>query len=195
MFNKGADTITFTSPLTASELTVNGNTTVNANLSIGGQITTTNTINCTTLTATNGDVSATGRFTRANNTRPYARYNTPTVGALSGSYGIVNYANAIYDTHNAVTTGTTWKFTVPTGCSGYYHITAALHINAAGWIAIFLNGTLHVRFAQASAGYMCNGSFIMYLTEGQYIDIRANTTGINTTADVNWISIGCLELA
>lgn len=45
---------------------------------------------------------------------------------------IVNFADKTYDTHNAVTVGASWKFTVPAGCGGAYRVQAHITIDDFG---------------------------------------------------------------
>lgn len=189
-FNKTTDKITFTYPLVTT-----------SKIGIG----TTNPITDLQIDATYSDDPASANVSGNVNInrlysngylRPYASYNNATVGTITGGFGIVNYQTQLYDTHSAVTTGTAWKFTTPTGCAGYYQISAALHPNVAANINIFLNGTHELRFAQlVPAGGLITGTITMHLNEGDYIDIRSTTVSINTTIEVNWVTIACIELA
>lgn len=177
VFDKTAQLITFSNPLLMNNNIGIGTTTPNYKLDVVGNLKVTN--NCSV-----------SRLVRNDKQRPYIRYTDPSVTG-----GIIDYATMVYDTHNAVTTGATWKFTTPIGCSGYYLISAALHPTVAAFISIFKNGTQVIRLAQtASAGGVINGSFTLYLNENDYIDIRSSTASINATALYNWISISCLEL-
>lgn len=48
----------------------------------------------------------------------------------NGPFTVLNYNTKDYDTDNAVTVGAAWKFTVPAGKGGKYHMTAS--VNAVG---------------------------------------------------------------
>lgn len=209
-FDKNANLITFNSPLTIGDaLTVNGNTTVGgltvlqgsvqvySSGQFGGNLTTNGVLTCSSLNANTGDINCAGKYLTGGLARPHARYVSASVGTLVSGYGIVNYSTKIYDTHNAVTTGTAWKFTVPTGCGGIYSISACLHPSTgAGIIEVFLNGVSHARIGQqASTGNgVAIGNVILYLTAGQYIDIRANFTALNNTTVISHVQISCLEI-
>ena len=58
-----------------------------------------------------------------------AIYNTAVAQALgAGVFTVINFGTREIDTDNAVTTGVAWKFTVPTGKDGTYHVSATASI-------------------------------------------------------------------
>lgn len=54
----------------------------------------------------------------------YAKYTQTAAQTVGTSNVIINYANKVHDTHNAVTVGAAWKFTCPVGEGGLYQINA-----------------------------------------------------------------------
>lgn len=85
------------------------------------------------------------------------------------------YNTKLWDTHGAVTTGSSWKFTAP--IAGRYKFrTLTLSSGAGGgWIGIYKNGTLYQRL-----GYHAdlqsnpeNASATIELLAGEYFDIRS----------------------
>lgn len=67
----------------------------------------------------------TQEFLTGNNVTVAARYTRSTTSTfVNNTWKIVNYNELVYDTHNAVSTGSDWRFTAP--LSGYYHVTAGL---------------------------------------------------------------------
>jgi hypothetical protein len=125
----------------------------------------------------------------------------------NAAVAIVNFGTVINDTHSAVTTGASWKFTAPV--TGYYRVDAKiLFATFTGWAALervlfqlFKNDVLYstldrndgiVTTSAIQRG--ARGSDIIYLTAGQYIDVRlAQNCGSNlaltaVTTD-NYISI------
>lgn len=113
---------------------------------------------------------------------------------------IVNYATEVYDTNTLVTEGAAWKFTVPTGGDGKYHVIAALlFASVAGWevgeeayLALYKNGAIDCLlcrvFIEAAGTFAVwlSGSAEISLVATDYIDIRAyqnNDANLNTDAD------------
>jgi hypothetical protein len=115
-----------------------------------------------------------------------ARY---TVGAAqninsSTTPSIVNYSALIEDTHSAVTTGASWKFTVP--IAGDYKVNAALdwgvytNITAASF-NVFKNGSLFARLQNLASSTLASqqmggGCKLTGLVAGDTIDVRAAQT-------------------
>jgi hypothetical protein len=66
-----------------------------------------------------------------------ALYNA--TGSTSFSNGVLvtmNYDTKDVDTHNAVTTGPSWKFALPSGQDGLYTISCGIVINGANWLTL-----------------------------------------------------------
>lgn len=128
----------------------------------------------------------------------YKRETTLSIGNASDT--IVDYATSVYDPGSAVTTGASWKYTVPAGLGGYYLVTASVLLESnAGWgvneylrIKLYKNNALHCFMGDA---YMCaagtynafvTGGTVVSLAATDYIDVRAyqNSGGaINVAAD------------
>jgi hypothetical protein len=120
---------------------------------------------------------------------------------------IVNYSNKFLDTHGAVTTGVSWKFTAPV--SGMYEISSANQYAAlGGWAAgeeatleVYKNGSQHARldaeFMQATHStyvFLSGSPRIISLSEGDYIDVRTRQNSgaaldLTSSSAENWISI------
>lgn len=116
-----------------------------------------------------------------------ARFTTNASQSITtGSNQIIDFEDKGWDSHGAVTTGASWKFTAPR--SGYYRVHAAAFLTTGGgWaagehqeLAIFKNGSrwsyLGTNFetaANTSNNYkFMVGSDIVQLNAGEYVDIR-----------------------
>lgn len=99
---------------------------------------------------------------------------------------IIDFASKDFDPDTAVTTGSSWKYTCPTGKAGYYIVCASLLIDYPGsWNAgeraelrLYKNGSQYAVLdgftMQAAASYYVglSGISIINLAAGDYIDIR-----------------------
>ena len=115
----------------------------------------------------------------------YARYKTAAGQTIADSgVTIVNFDSSDIDNRSAVTTGASWKFTVPAGQGGVYQISALLTmVEGNGGINftvdLFKNGTVSTRLAWATtettspAQVSASGTTIISLAAGDYIDLRA----------------------
>lgn len=117
----------------------------------------------------------------------------------SGSAVIIDFDTVIFDPGSDITTGAAWKYIAPT--TGYYFVQAAATLqSSSAWgvgeyfrIDIYINGTLSVnlsiQYMEASATFQVsiNGSAIVSLTAGDYIDIRATQ---NSGSSINIDSEG-----
>lgn len=142
-----------------------------------------------------------------------ARYSSNTAQSFStGSFEIVDYEDKNFDSLNAVTTGAAWKFTAPV--NGDYAVSAALEFDAgANWAAgesvilqVWKNGAEYaslgrnIQQATHTLAVPVNGSTIVPLNAGDYIDIRvyqdsgASAT-ISANSAVNYVSIFRLPVA
>jgi len=131
-----------------------------------------------------------------------ARYYTGAAPSISNGT-IVNFVTKDYDTHNAVTTGASWKFTAPV--SGKYSIKAILSTSVSvtpmdrWFLMVYKNGALDqyigVARAWSTTTAVLNpfGSCEINLNAGDYIDLRVDsTTGaalLTASIQTNWISI------
>jgi hypothetical protein len=98
--------------------------------------------------------------------------------ANPGSANPINFDTKLFDTHAAVTTGVgTWKFTAPV--SGFYQIESVVQLGAAVSLSLFLykNGSQYQYYnASATAGFYLNGSSVIQLNAGDFIDLRVNAS-------------------
>ena len=137
-----------------------------------------------------------------------ARYSTDAGQSIpNNTITILDFEDKSYDSHNAVTTGGSWKFTAPS--TGYYSVNASILFQAATtWnlsesleLHLFKNGT-RVSYLSRKDNYPTgatnyaglNGSDEIYLEAGDYIDIRAYQASgaalsIYTVSDFNFVSI------
>ena len=119
---------------------------------------------------------------------------------------IVNFGNKTFDTHGAVTTGASWKFTAPV--SGIYRVSASIGSNSGGgwvvgelWVVrLYKNNSFQVELCSIisqtthSTYISVNGTDIINLIAGDTIDLRIyqnSGAALNTAASNEsvWISI------
>jgi len=137
-----------------------------------------------------------------------AVYNTNAGQSISSgaAAAIIDFEDKVVDTHNAVTTGASWKFTAP--ISGYYNVSFLTTLAAnTGWSgAESLYVSIYTDGAETSREYEYpNGGGVsieavnrhnrcIYLGKGSYVDIRIvqNSGGaiaLSGTATNVWVSI------
>ncbi len=137
---------------------------------------------------------------------PGGSAGTPIVARASSNAGqvisaatftIIDFGNITYDPDSTITTGASWKFTVPTGGAGKYHVSGYLVFDAqtyvtnnAGILSLYKNGSVYAQLGsndpQAGNTYALpiGGSDTIDLADGDYIDLRVyNTQG--ATIDAN----------
>jgi hypothetical protein len=135
---------------------------------------------------------------------PQAIYGAPSGTVTSGATTIINFSTLELDTANAVTTGASWKFTVPTGKGGLYEISAAVTPNGAiasgvTQLLLYKNGSA-VRTLWRSSGAvpsttMIRGQTTINLAAGDYVDVRLTQSSggsvsiTSTNVQENYISI------
>jgi hypothetical protein len=127
-----------------------------------------------------------------------ASYSASAVTSIAnGSTTTVDFATKNFDTHNAVTTGASWKFTAP--ISGKYLVTAQVaSVSGGGWGVgeewnIFTGvSAYNTRLGQSSAQaahtipMSVNGSIVLNMLAGQFIQIgifQNSGAAINSTSD------------
>lgn len=139
-----------------------------------------------------------------------ARYSTAAGQTIStSSVTIIDFATKDYDTHNAVTTGASWKFTAPV--SGFYSVKAHTMYSDAAWavddklsMEIYKNGTQNqnLRYYEITAATTAFsdlvGSGDIYLNAGDFIDIRnfqnsGSSKTIITQAIYNHVAISRIK--
>lgn len=109
-----------------------------------------------------------------------------------GADTIVQYNTKVFDTHSAVTTGASWRFTAPV--AGTYNVSACACSEAAGtgerYILIYKNGSGYARGTQ----HLANASFrngesvaaLVQLNPGDYVDVRFfQSSGSSKVTDPN----------
>ena len=135
----------------------------------------------------------------------YALYRTGAGPNFTTAGAICDYSSKVQDTHAAVTTGASWKFTAPRSCP--YTISFS-HLMAYGAYTtsfilratIVVNGTTYLRThrvqqaANLGTHFFFNSTATIWLNKGNYFHIfilpsSGGTTTLYPTADDNWISI------
>lgn len=110
-----------------------------------------------------------------------ASYYDSSVTKTPGTDTQYNFDTKVYDTHGAVTTGASWKFSAP--ISGNYQIGAHAYWNSGGSggaLQLFKNGSL-LRYLTTIYGNASGtnlfavGSTTVYLLAGDYIDVRPSS--------------------
>jgi len=206
-------------------LAVNGTSPTDANRSYGMCLPNTGNIyldSATTRSRWNisGDVLLESKPTWATKTAPdvylagkvnvdevAAVYTTDAGNTIANSDAVVDFEDVVKDTHNAVTTGASWKFTAPV--SGYYTISSSLQLNETagdfdGNAEYFrhyavIDGTEKYALSRfippAASDYpTVNGSVTVYVDKDSYIQIEARqSSGVNKTLSAtgqqNYVSI------
>lgn len=122
---------------------------------------------------------------------------TPTIAASyykssTSSDSIINFNTSIFDTHSAVTTGASWKFTAPR--TGNYEISGFLNTGALNtYVTLYKNNALyHGLLGYINSDGVTALSLSLPLTAGDYIDVRASSasiTGGALTTGASHISI------
>jgi hypothetical protein len=138
-----------------------------------------------------------------------ARYTTAAGQSIANAATpIVDFGTKVFDTHNAVTTGASWKFTAP--YSGKYRITSSLrYANGLAWVAgggvaslIYKVGST---YASADTMLAAAGTFgssspssnitsTVDMSAGEYIDIRtlhseSSARALLTSGNYNFVEI------
>jgi len=147
------------------------------------------------LTATVVAVSAT--FTRisgpsqiAASEKIIAKYGVSANRSTDSSTPI-NMDTRIIDTHGAVTTGASWKFTAPR--AGPYRVSAALEMTTStGLLSVYKNGVDNSFMGQFGAAVGGGGTTIVQLIAGDYIDFRVNTGSTKTVVGTAGYNV-CIE--
>lgn len=87
-----------------------------------------------------------------------------------------NFDSREYDTHGAVTTGASWRFTAP--ISGLYNLGFCANASATSTshFYVYKNGTIYKYIGWATTADIAKGYGTLRLNAGDYIDIRASGT-------------------
>lgn len=88
----------------------------------------------------------------------------------------INFGAKIYDSHNAVTTGSSWKFTAPQ--NGKYLITGFLQSNGNYGVRLYKNGSIYNYGIVVIPGTSSYNSYstTIDLLAGEYIDLRPDVS-------------------
>lgn len=114
------------------------------------------------------------------------RYTSDAAQSIANTgFHIVNFEDKTYDTHNAVTTGASWKFTAP--APGKYEVSVTINYSTQTYavgnnadVAIFKNGLVYsygpTWDAQAAVSVQASNSYTdgVELNAGEYIDVRVS---------------------
>src|SRR5690606_31895241 len=93
----------------------------------------------------------------------------------------------VVDTHNAVTTGSGWKFTAPV--SGYYLVLASTFGSTTTTLTLYKNGVQSLAMGSMTATEYRSGVAGIELNAGDYIDVRAGSNNTLSGSGLNHISI------
>jgi len=133
-----------------------------------------------------------------------ARYNTAAGQSIAtGTTAIVDFGTKTSDTHGAVTTGASWKFTAPV--AGRYAIKASIRMSSSTttggtFLYLYKNGS-SVSYSVVTQNQSVNGVLAqpqlndsIDLIAGDYIDFRvahanAGSLTIHNDASVNFVNI------
>lgn len=134
-----------------------------------------------------------------------ARYtNAVSQNVPNSGQTIIDYATKVYDSHGAVTVGSSWKFTAPV--SGLYHVSFMSWWGSTAWsvgneyrMELWKNGSqdqkIFYGIAPTSTQRLSmNGDSSIRLLAGDYIDLRASQTSAGTQtigadAQTSWITV------
>jgi hypothetical protein len=131
-----------------------------------------------------------------------ANYYASTNHATSANTQI-NFDSMTIDTNSAVTTGSSWKFTVPSLSQGYCRVSVWTNNTNSGNAAIYLykNGSAYVAMGYASATSFesSSGTYTVKVSTSDTLDFRSPsstfTVGGNTVpgngAGQSWVDIFC----
>lgn len=164
------------------------------------------------LTADSGESLGVKWASLAGGAESHARYKVSSTKSISNTtYTIIDYDTSVYDSDTAVTTGASWKYTVPSGKGGYFVVTASAYLqSSAGWaadefvqLALYKNGTLdtvlgEVRIhASGTFSVFVTGASLVSLAAADYIDVRmyhnnGSSQTIDSDGDLSHIAIAKL---
>lgn len=103
----------------------------------------------------------------------YASYYVSTATVSTSVTQPVNFDTKIVDSHGAVTTGSSWKFTAP--ISGLYEIGGHQSMTVSNSVVAYINGTANVAIADSDSNTAMSG--FVKLNAGDALDIRNTSSG------------------
>ena len=89
----------------------------------------------------------------------------------------INFSTVSFDTHGAITTGSSWKYTAPV--TGYYSValTGMSQSSAGNSVYVYKNGSVGPQIGLFPvASTPGNGSLTIQMNAGDFIDLRPNAT-------------------
>lgn len=105
----------------------------------------------------------------------------------------INFGAKIYDTHNAVTIGSSWKFTAPQ--SGKYLVNFRLGGSSNIHFQIYKNNSASLHIARTETPGYATGSRVIDLLAGDYIDIRPTSSAtVNGNASSSNVDATSIEI-
>ena len=145
----------------------------------------------------NGNMAEQPRMVRA-------EYNTSSGQTVDTASTVINFDNKVEDTHNAVTTGVNWEFTVP--MDGVYHITSGLLFAHRTWATgVYASTGLQTNYVRShNLSRVAGPNFTDYLdvpakavssrfVKGDKLRIDsscpASATNLHSDSTYNWITI------
>lgn len=165
-------------------------------------------------TATRLALGSTGQFLIADSSRTcgvkwgaagtgtiYIRYKVNAVQSIANNTGVIlNFGTKVFDTVSGVTTGASWKYTVPAGKGGYFLVSVGATLESnAGWgageflkVLLFKNSTSYTAIgytilpAAGTYAVSANGATVISATDGDDLFVKAwQTSGgaINIDSD------------
>jgi hypothetical protein len=189
----GDDTAIFSGKITG----VAGDTFTFRSTSAGGTLSNSATLHRIHITSISGPVSVMA------SEKVFAHYTTNAGGSVN-SATIVDFEDKVMDTHNAVTTGASWKFTAPR--TGFYTIKAYIAASSGAWTAgqnfytdLYKSTVNSYRIdtrkleTSVTTEVSSSGSISLYLLQGEYIDLRTTaergSTSLIASGSLNYITI------
>lgn len=135
------------------------------------------------------------------NVRPVtARYITTTAGSYGTGGAVLDFTTKVDDSHGAVTTGASWKYTAKV--PGKYRVNIGLSPSGTNglYAELYKNGATYARLAQYRSGanppQLAGGTQIDLLA-GDYINIvvfsETATTSLATSSHLNFIDIAKID--
>jgi hypothetical protein len=134
-----------------------------------------------------------------------ARYSTNAAATIVNA-AVIDFEDRDFDTHGAVTTGASWKFTAP--ISGIYSVSSMIETSSTAEpttgrylaLGIYKGGSVSrylgewTSQASATSTKVCSGATLIKLLAGEYIDIRlefnlTNAHTLTAAGSVNHVSI------
>jgi hypothetical protein len=129
-----------------------------------------------------------------------ARYTTTTTGSFGTGGAVLDFPIKGYDTHGAVTTGASWKFTAPV--PGKYRVDVGLSPSGTNglYAELYKNAVTFARLTQYRSGAnppQLSGGTEVELLAGEYINIvlfsETATTSLATAAHLNFITVSMIQ--